>query len=74
MKQLPFDIILSEALKLDNKRAEAKNEEEKDKYRELFLAYLDGAGWSEKEFDKALLGRVSSSWEEKKQKKNLDLN
>lgn len=65
MGRLPFEKIEEEAQKLIQKIAEATSNEESDYYHALLEAFLEGAGWTNEEFDAKLLKKIDANWEDK---------
>lgn len=74
MKKIPFEIIAPQLNKLTDLIGETPNDDLAQKYREQYLALLEGFGWSEKEFDSESLNRIDQSWEKLKEKFNPWLN
>jgi hypothetical protein len=61
--KIPFEIVSYYADIFCIKSACAKSTEESSLYLDLYYAYLDSCGWSNKEFDLELLRRIDDNWD-----------
>ena len=57
--KLPFSIIMEQAQSFFDLAALEKD----DLYWSLFVQYLKESGWTEEEYDAALLNHINSNWE-----------
>jgi hypothetical protein len=61
--KITFDIVSYYADIFCIKSAVAKTIQESSLYRDLYFAYIDSCGWSDKEFDAELLRRIDDNWD-----------
>ena len=45
----------------------SKNPDEIKYWRDKYLEYLEANGWTENEFDEAMLAKINADWIDKKQ-------
>lgn len=64
MPKLPFELISAEANKLLDKAISSKTEEEIHEAYDIYMAFLEAAGWSVAEFDDEALKRIDEGWKD----------
>jgi len=66
VKREPYEKVIVKADELIAKMALSKTQEDADKYKEMYLAYLKSKGWDEISFDEEMQRQVDAEWIDKK--------
>jgi len=61
--KIPFVLLEGYAQSLIDLMATAKTVDKADHYKKLYLKYLSECGWTDQEFNMALLSQVDKDWE-----------